>query len=139
MQILSGANPGEEVVVVGGMGLDDNSKVKIITTAVEESDDEDDQNDAPAPMSEKKADAKKDQAKPEMSDVSIAPPIAIGAKRSPLDGAPRQAYHLRDSYVGRGGRLSGGIDSRVGIPEHGFPAHCGGRRRGRLSDRPNAG
>ena len=37
VQILSGANPGEEVVVVGGMGLDDNTKVKVVTTAVEES------------------------------------------------------------------------------------------------------
>ena len=65
VQLLSGANPGEEVVVVGGMGLDDNSQVKIITTAVEESDDDDDQNDAPAPSGpNKKADAKKDQAKP---------------------------------------------------------------------------
>ena len=42
MQILSGANPGEEVVIVGGMGLDDKSKVKMVTTAVEESDDQDD-------------------------------------------------------------------------------------------------
>ncbi len=53
VQILSGANPGEEVVVVGGMGLDDNTKVKVVTTAVEESDDDDDQNgpdDAPAPQ-----------------------------------------------------------------------------------------
>ena len=40
VQILSGVNPGEEVVVVGGMGLDDKAKVKIVTTAVEESDDD---------------------------------------------------------------------------------------------------
>jgi multidrug efflux pump subunit AcrA (membrane-fusion protein) len=49
VQILSGVNPGEEVIVVGGMGLDDNTKVKIVTTAVEESDeDEDDSPDQPA-------------------------------------------------------------------------------------------
>jgi HlyD family secretion protein len=47
VQILSGVNPGDEVVVVGGLGVDDKTKVKVITTAVEESDD-DDQN-APAP------------------------------------------------------------------------------------------
>ncbi len=42
-QILSGVNPGEEVVTVGGMGIDDKTKVKIVTTQVEESaDDEDD-------------------------------------------------------------------------------------------------
>ena len=44
VQILTGASPGEEVVVVGGMGLDDNAKVKIVTTAVEESGDEDEAN-----------------------------------------------------------------------------------------------
>jgi len=57
VQILTGVNPGEEVVIVGGMGLDDNTKVKVVTTAVEESDDEDTNDNAPpAP--------KKDQAKP---------------------------------------------------------------------------
>ena len=40
-QILNGVSPGEEVVIVGGIGLDDKAKVKIITTQVEESDDED--------------------------------------------------------------------------------------------------
>jgi HlyD family secretion protein len=59
VQILTGANPGEEVVIVGGMGLDDNTKVKVITTAVEESDDDSDDNAPPAP----KDAPKKDQAK----------------------------------------------------------------------------
>ncbi|HYK18565.1 MAG TPA: efflux RND transporter periplasmic adaptor subunit [Bryobacteraceae bacterium] len=40
-QILNGVSPGEEVVIVGGIGLDDKAKVKIVTTQVEESDDED--------------------------------------------------------------------------------------------------
>jgi len=62
VQILTGANPGEEVVTVGGMGLDDNTKVKVITTAVEESDD-DDNNDDNAPPAPKPG-AKKDQANP---------------------------------------------------------------------------
>jgi multidrug efflux pump subunit AcrA (membrane-fusion protein) len=54
VQILSGVNPGDEVVVVGGLGVDDKTKVKVVTTAVEESDD-DDQNapDAPAPAQNK--------------------------------------------------------------------------------------
>jgi multidrug efflux pump subunit AcrA (membrane-fusion protein) len=42
VQILSGVAPGEEVVVVGGLGVDDKAKVKVVTTAVEESDDDDD-------------------------------------------------------------------------------------------------
>jgi RND family efflux transporter MFP subunit len=44
VQILTGVNPGEEVVVVGGMGLDDNTKVKIVTTAVEESEEDEEDN-----------------------------------------------------------------------------------------------
>ena len=60
VQILSGVNPGEEVVVVGGMGLDDKAKVKIVTTAVEES--ADDEN---ADQSEEKPAPKKDQAQPQ--------------------------------------------------------------------------
>jgi multidrug efflux pump subunit AcrA (membrane-fusion protein) len=45
VQILSGVKPGEEVVVVGGLGVDDKAKVKIINTTVEESDED----DTPAP------------------------------------------------------------------------------------------
>jgi multidrug efflux pump subunit AcrA (membrane-fusion protein) len=62
VQILTGANPGEEVVIVGGMGLDDNTKVKVVTTAVEESTDDDDQDNAPS-SSGQKAGAQKDQSK----------------------------------------------------------------------------
>ena len=68
VEILSGANPGEEVVVVGGMGLDDKTKVKVVTTAVEESD-TDDQNGPEAPASNDQKGAQKapknDSAKPE--------------------------------------------------------------------------
>jgi HlyD family secretion protein len=56
VQILSGVRPGEEVVVVGGLGVDDKAKVKVISTTVEESDEE----DTPAPPDN----AKKDEAKP---------------------------------------------------------------------------
>jgi multidrug efflux pump subunit AcrA (membrane-fusion protein) len=55
VQILSGVKPGEEVVVVGGLGVDDKAKVKVISTTVEESDED----EAPAPDN-----AKKDEAKP---------------------------------------------------------------------------
>jgi multidrug efflux pump subunit AcrA (membrane-fusion protein) len=40
VQILSGVQPGEEVVIVGGMGVDDKAKVKVIDTSVKEADDE---------------------------------------------------------------------------------------------------
>jgi multidrug efflux pump subunit AcrA (membrane-fusion protein) len=66
VQILSGLTPGEEVVVVGGLGLDDKAKVKVITTAVEEADDEDEDNAPPEPKAtndQKKA-QKKDEAAP---------------------------------------------------------------------------
>ena len=63
VQILSGVNPGEEVVTVGGMGLDDKTKVKVVTTAVEESDDEDQDDNAPEGKAQK-TEQKKDQSKP---------------------------------------------------------------------------
>ena len=66
VQILSGVNPGEEVVVVGGLGLDDKAKVKIVTTAVEESDEDEDENAPAAPAAGKdQKGAPKDQAKPQ--------------------------------------------------------------------------
>jgi hypothetical protein len=63
VQILSGVSPGEEVVVVGGMGVDDKAKVKIVTTAVEESDEDDDEN-APESATPDSG-SKKDQQKPQ--------------------------------------------------------------------------
>ena len=41
VQLLSGANPGEEVVISGGLGLDDKAKVRVVETSKEESADED--------------------------------------------------------------------------------------------------
>jgi multidrug efflux pump subunit AcrA (membrane-fusion protein) len=65
VQVLSGVNPGEEVVTVGGMGLDDKAKVKIVTTAVEEPADEDEQDkDAPKDEGKDQKGAQKPQAKP---------------------------------------------------------------------------
>jgi multidrug efflux pump subunit AcrA (membrane-fusion protein) len=66
VQILSGLTPGDEVVVVGGLGLDDKAKVKVITTAVEEADDEDEDNAPPEPAAtpNKNKAEKKDQAAP---------------------------------------------------------------------------
>jgi RND family efflux transporter MFP subunit len=64
VQILSGATPGEEVVVVGGMGLDDKAKVKVVTTTVEESDDQDENADEPSAGKDKQAAPKKDPVKP---------------------------------------------------------------------------
>jgi HlyD family secretion protein len=66
VQILSGVTPGEEVVVVGGLGVDDKTKVKIVTTAVEESADDEDQNapEEPAKKPPSGQDQKNDGAKP---------------------------------------------------------------------------
>jgi RND family efflux transporter MFP subunit len=61
-QVLNGVRPGEEVVIVGGMGVDDKGKVKVIDTSVKEADDEDENADEPAPKGGK--DQKKDEAKP---------------------------------------------------------------------------
>jgi HlyD family secretion protein len=60
VQILNGVRPGEEVVTVGGIGLDDKAKVKVIDTTVKEAPDED-ENAPPEPGGK---DQKKDEAKP---------------------------------------------------------------------------
>jgi HlyD family secretion protein len=68
VQILNGVTPGDEVVVVGGLGVDDKTKVKVVTTAVEESADDEDTNapEEPTPSKAPKSgqDQKKDEAKP---------------------------------------------------------------------------
>jgi multidrug efflux pump subunit AcrA (membrane-fusion protein) len=48
VQILSGVKPGDEVVTVGGLGVDDKAKVKIVGAAEEKADDEDEDNAPPA-------------------------------------------------------------------------------------------
>jgi HlyD family secretion protein len=47
VQVLSGVNAGDEVVTVGGLGVEDNAKVKIVGAAEEEENDDDE--DEPAP------------------------------------------------------------------------------------------
>jgi HlyD family secretion protein len=42
VQILNGVRPGEEVVVAGGLGVDDKAKVKIVGAAQEEEDENED-------------------------------------------------------------------------------------------------
>jgi HlyD family secretion protein len=60
-QIVSGVMPGDEVVVVGGLGVDDKAKVKIVGAAEEKADEDEDQS-APPPAASK--DGKKDEVKP---------------------------------------------------------------------------
>jgi multidrug efflux pump subunit AcrA (membrane-fusion protein) len=61
VQILNGVRPGEEVVIVGGLGVDDKGKVKVIDTSVKEAPDE---NADEAPADKGGKDQKKDEAKP---------------------------------------------------------------------------
>ena len=53
VQILSGASPGESVVIVGGMGVDDKAKVKVVEAAAKEVEEDEE-------PEEKGGDAKKD-------------------------------------------------------------------------------
>ena len=50
VQVLSGVNPGETVVIVGGMGVDDKKKVKVIDATAKEVDEEPDENAPEAPQ-----------------------------------------------------------------------------------------
>jgi RND family efflux transporter MFP subunit len=63
VQILSGVTPGDEVVIVGGLGLDDKAKVKVVTTAIEESGDEDQDNAPPEPKAKDQPKGGQDQKK----------------------------------------------------------------------------
>jgi HlyD family secretion protein len=65
VQILNGARPGEEVVVVGGMGLDDKAKVRIVVPGApdEAEEEEPDANDEKPAGQEKKKDEAKPKAK----------------------------------------------------------------------------
>ena len=58
VQVLSGVNPGETVVVVGGMGVDDKTKVKIVDATVKEEDEEDETPSPGGKKDEPKAKAK---------------------------------------------------------------------------------
>jgi multidrug efflux pump subunit AcrA (membrane-fusion protein) len=60
VQVLTGVMPGEDVVVVGGMGVDDKGKVKVVEAAAPEA--EEDQPDDSAPDSSKSAAQKKGEA-----------------------------------------------------------------------------
>ncbi len=61
VQVVSGVLPREDVVVVGGMGLDDKAKVKVVEANAPEA--EEDQPEDAAPEKGAK-DQKKDEAKP---------------------------------------------------------------------------
>ena len=62
VQVLTGAKPGEEVVVVGGLGIDDKAKVRVVDTSVKEA--ADDENPEPDAKDNPAKDGKKDEAKP---------------------------------------------------------------------------
>jgi multidrug efflux pump subunit AcrA (membrane-fusion protein) len=61
VQILNGARPGEEVVVVGGIGLDDKAKVRIVVPGAPEEAEEEPDDSGEKPAADQK---KKDEAKP---------------------------------------------------------------------------
>jgi RND family efflux transporter MFP subunit len=64
IQILAGVNPGDEVVVVGGMGIDDKAKVKVIDTSVKESAEDEEGPEEKEEKPSPKAGTTKDEAKP---------------------------------------------------------------------------
>lgn len=61
VQVLNGVRPGEEVVTVGGVGLDDKAKVRVVTPGAPEEADDDENADEAKPAADQ---PKKDEAKP---------------------------------------------------------------------------
>lgn len=64
VQILNGARPGESVVIVGGLGVDDKAKVRIVDATVQEPDEDIPEPDAKPSPAKGGKDQKKDEAKP---------------------------------------------------------------------------
>lgn len=64
VQVLSGVRPGEEIVTVGGLGVEDKAKVKIIDPSVKEADEEEPGDAKGSESSEPGKDKKKEEAKP---------------------------------------------------------------------------
>ncbi len=90
VQILNGVRPGEEVVIVGGMGVDDKAKVKNESTRASRKEDDDD--NAPSPTTPEIV--RKTRAK-QKSEMSLLDPAAsdIRNRRAALDGAAWKADH----------------------------------------------
>jgi hypothetical protein len=59
VQVLTGVQPGETVVTVGGVGVDEKVKVRIVDNSAKEADE--DENAPPEPAGK---DTKKEEAKP---------------------------------------------------------------------------
>ena len=73
VQILSGVKPGEEVVTVGGMGVDDKAKVEVVDNSVKEADDEDENARRSPPA---RTPRKTRRSRRQMSELSTLPPAA---------------------------------------------------------------
>ena len=116
---IEGVQPGERVVTVGGLGLEDGAKVRIVKPG----EDAGDRSDEPRRRTKKAAEARRQ----------------LMAARRALDRALRQADYLRHPHPGRRGRLSRLDHSRVGLSRSGLPARAGRRRQRRRPDRPDAG
>jgi HlyD family secretion protein len=63
VQIVNGVLPGEEVVVVGGMGVDDKAKVRVVEGSAPPAEEDEDENEAPAKGGADKKDEGKSKQK----------------------------------------------------------------------------
>jgi RND family efflux transporter MFP subunit len=61
VQVLTGVLPREDVVVVGGMGVDDKAKVKVVDATAPDADEDQPEEAAPAKDAKKKDEAKPKQ------------------------------------------------------------------------------
>ena len=72
VQILSGVSPGDQVITVGGIGLDDKAKVRVVDSPARRTRSRDE---------DEKPDAKEREGREEMSEIATPPPAS--ASRSP--------------------------------------------------------
>ena len=80
VQIVSGLQPGEQVVTSGGLGLDDKAKVTVLAPKAEDEDEDEDQDvDEPKPAARRKQKARTIKAR---SNERAAHDARAGRKRN---------------------------------------------------------
>ena len=123
VQVLKGLEPGEQVIVVGGLGLEDGARVRIEAT-----------DEKPSKQPDEKTSEKLRMMENRRNQATSRGP----RKDRALDRPPFEADHFPDPHLRRGRHLPRVHNSGGGFPVDGLPARCHRRRQWRRAHRPDA-
>ncbi len=107
VQIVRGVSPGEQVITVGAIGLENDAKVRIVQPGGK-------MRPRPAPTGTERRNEHRATARAARGEPTRA------GRRGPLDRTPRQGDHLFDSHADHAGHLHVAIPVAV-FPETNFP------------------